>query len=259
MLAFSSWLTRHPLPVAAHFDRAVAPSFAFPEAVVRPLVPPSLTIDLYEGLAFVTVAIVWTRALTPAGVPVLHCHRNSPQLTATHRNSPQLTATLVSATLAHEVSRGAVASNSLASWTSGRLKRRTLSYLSNGIAEVSHVHRARAFNPLREPSRQSRLLSAHGMFVLIGIVSSAPSTSRMLRRCSRHETQHRSRTTCQRREFTRRRSHSYRNIQIVRQRRPQRRGNAGCFPGFDPERLRRFKDSAFLPSGRGQLPCCQRG
>jgi uncharacterized protein YqjF (DUF2071 family) len=57
--------------VVAHFDRAVALSFAFPEAVVRPLVPPSLTIDTYEGLAFVTVAMVWTRALRPAGFPAL--------------------------------------------------------------------------------------------------------------------------------------------------------------------------------------------
>lgn len=62
-------LKRHPFPVEAHFDRAVALSFAFPEAVVRPLVPPSLTLDTHEGLAFVTVAMVWTRALRPAGFP----------------------------------------------------------------------------------------------------------------------------------------------------------------------------------------------
>jgi Uncharacterized conserved protein (COG2071) len=62
-------LKRHPFPVDAHFDRAVALSFAFPEAVVRPLVPPALSIDTYEGLAFVTVAMVWTRALRPAGFP----------------------------------------------------------------------------------------------------------------------------------------------------------------------------------------------
>jgi uncharacterized protein YqjF (DUF2071 family) len=69
-LSLSSLLKRHPFPVEAHFDRAVALSFAFPEAVVRPLVPSSLAIDTHEGLAFVTVAMVWTRALRPAGFPV---------------------------------------------------------------------------------------------------------------------------------------------------------------------------------------------
>ncbi len=69
MLSLTSWLKRHPFPVEAHFDRAVALSFAFPEAVVRSLVPSSLSIDTHEGLAFVTVAMVWTRELRPAGFP----------------------------------------------------------------------------------------------------------------------------------------------------------------------------------------------
>jgi len=68
-LSISSLLKRHPFAAAAHFDRAVALSFAFPEAVVRPLVPPMLDIDTHDGLAFVTVAMVWTRALRPAGLP----------------------------------------------------------------------------------------------------------------------------------------------------------------------------------------------
>lgn len=49
----------------------IALSFAFPEAVVRPLVPPALSIDTFEGMAFVTVAMVWTRALRPAGLPAM--------------------------------------------------------------------------------------------------------------------------------------------------------------------------------------------
>jgi hypothetical protein len=68
-MSLLSRLRRHPFAVNAHFDRAVALSFAFPEAVVRPLVPASLALDSFEGLAFVTVALVWTRALRPAGVP----------------------------------------------------------------------------------------------------------------------------------------------------------------------------------------------
>jgi hypothetical protein len=62
-------LKRHPFPVVARFDRVVAVSFAFPEAVLRPLVAAGLEIDTYEGLGFVTVAMVWTRSLRPAGFP----------------------------------------------------------------------------------------------------------------------------------------------------------------------------------------------
>ncbi len=65
---FSS-LKRHPFPVVARFDRVVAVSFVFPEEVLRPMVPPGLAIDTYEGFGFVTVALVWTRKMRPAGFP----------------------------------------------------------------------------------------------------------------------------------------------------------------------------------------------
>lgn len=68
---FAVRLKRHPFPVVAWFDRVVAVSFAFPTEVLRPLVPEPLEIDAYEGLGFVTVALVWTRALRPAGWPPL--------------------------------------------------------------------------------------------------------------------------------------------------------------------------------------------
>ena len=63
------YLRRHPFPVDARFGRVVAVSFAFPEAVLRPLVPEALAIDAYEGLGFVTAAMVWTEDLRPAGFP----------------------------------------------------------------------------------------------------------------------------------------------------------------------------------------------
>ena len=63
------FLTRHPFPVRAFFDRVVAVSFAFPEAILRPLVPAGLEIDGYEGFGFITVAMVWTRQLRPGGLP----------------------------------------------------------------------------------------------------------------------------------------------------------------------------------------------
>ena len=64
-----SALKRHPFPVIARFDRVVAVSFAFPEEALRAMVPRGLAIDSYEGFGFVTVALVWTRKLRPAGFP----------------------------------------------------------------------------------------------------------------------------------------------------------------------------------------------
>lgn len=64
-------LRRHPFPVVAWFERVVAISFAFPEEVLRPLVPAALQIDSYRGLGFVTVAMVWTKRLRPAGFPAI--------------------------------------------------------------------------------------------------------------------------------------------------------------------------------------------
>jgi uncharacterized protein YqjF (DUF2071 family) len=63
------FLRRHPFPVVARFDRVVALSFAFREEVLRPLVPEGLELDAYEGFGFLTVAMVWTRGLRPAGFP----------------------------------------------------------------------------------------------------------------------------------------------------------------------------------------------
>ena len=59
----------HPFAVVARFERVVAVSFAFPEAVLHPLVPEGLEIDTHEGLGFLTVAMVWTKKLRPAGFP----------------------------------------------------------------------------------------------------------------------------------------------------------------------------------------------
>ena len=63
-------LRRHPFPVVAWFERVLAVSFAFPEEILRPLVPKGLEIDAYEGFGFVTVAMVWTKNLRPAGWPM---------------------------------------------------------------------------------------------------------------------------------------------------------------------------------------------
>jgi Uncharacterized conserved protein (COG2071) len=59
----------HPFPVAARFERVIAVSFGFPENILRPLVSDGLEIDTHEGLGFLTVAMVWTKKLRPAGFP----------------------------------------------------------------------------------------------------------------------------------------------------------------------------------------------
>ena len=64
-----NFLRRHPFPVLARFERVVATSFAFPIAVLQPIIPAGLEIDSYGDLGFVTVALVWTRDLRPAGFP----------------------------------------------------------------------------------------------------------------------------------------------------------------------------------------------
>lgn len=61
----------HPFPVVAHFDRVLALSFAFPKQALKPVVPDPLEIDAYDDLGFVTVALVWTKKLRPAGFPAI--------------------------------------------------------------------------------------------------------------------------------------------------------------------------------------------
>jgi hypothetical protein len=68
-MSIFTYLRRHRFPVVAHFERVVAVSFAFPEAVLRRLVPDALEIDTYEDFGFLTVAMVWTTRLRPAGFP----------------------------------------------------------------------------------------------------------------------------------------------------------------------------------------------
>jgi hypothetical protein len=60
---------RHPFPVVARFDRVLALSYALPAPVLEPLLPPGLTLDTYGEHGFLTIALVQTRGLRPAGLP----------------------------------------------------------------------------------------------------------------------------------------------------------------------------------------------
>jgi hypothetical protein len=62
-------LRRHPLPIDAHFRDCLTLTYALPEAVLRPLLPPGLELETAGGHGFVAVALVRAERLRPAGVP----------------------------------------------------------------------------------------------------------------------------------------------------------------------------------------------
>jgi hypothetical protein len=62
-------LKRHPFAVDAYFRHCLVLSYALPEPVLTPLLPPGLTLDGFEGSGFVAVALVQTERLRPAFLP----------------------------------------------------------------------------------------------------------------------------------------------------------------------------------------------
>ncbi len=64
-------IQRHPFPVRAYFVRSLVLTYAYPEDVLRPLLPPGLTLDTFEGCGFVAIALVQTEQLRPAFLPSL--------------------------------------------------------------------------------------------------------------------------------------------------------------------------------------------
>ncbi len=62
-------LKRHPFPVKARFGHSLVLTYAYPEQLLRPLLPPGLTLDTFEGFAFVAIALVETRKLRPSFLP----------------------------------------------------------------------------------------------------------------------------------------------------------------------------------------------
>lgn len=63
-------LQRHPISMTCRFDHCLVVTWAFPAPVLRPLVPPGLDLDTYDGYwGFVVIALVQTRHLRPAFLP----------------------------------------------------------------------------------------------------------------------------------------------------------------------------------------------
>jgi uncharacterized protein YqjF (DUF2071 family) len=62
-------LRRHLLPIQAHFEFSLVLTYAFPQELLVPLLPPGLSVDTYEGLGFLAIAMVQTRELRPTFIP----------------------------------------------------------------------------------------------------------------------------------------------------------------------------------------------
>ena len=63
------WLKRHPFPIKAFFRHSLVLTYAFPESLLEPLMPPGLVLDTYEGFGFVAIAMVQTQRLRPVFAP----------------------------------------------------------------------------------------------------------------------------------------------------------------------------------------------
>lgn len=64
-------LRRHPFPVSAYFRQSLVLTFAYPQDLLRPLLPPGLTLDVYDDLGFLAIALVQTEALRPSVLPAM--------------------------------------------------------------------------------------------------------------------------------------------------------------------------------------------
>ena len=62
-------LKRHPFPVTAFFRQSLVLSYAFPDHVLAPLLPPGLVLDTYGDYGFLAIALVQTERLRPSFMP----------------------------------------------------------------------------------------------------------------------------------------------------------------------------------------------
>jgi hypothetical protein len=62
-------LKRHPLPVEAFFAHSLVLTYALPQEILTPLLPPGLRLDTFENYGFVAIALVQTRGLRPQVLP----------------------------------------------------------------------------------------------------------------------------------------------------------------------------------------------
>lgn len=61
-------MIKHSIPIAAHFDWALAVTFALPYKSLEHLASPGLALDTFREHGFLAAACVQTRSLRPAGL-----------------------------------------------------------------------------------------------------------------------------------------------------------------------------------------------
>lgn len=62
-------LKRHPMPVTAFFRQSLVLTYAYPADLLRPLLPPGLALDTYEGQGFLAIALVEAERMRPSALP----------------------------------------------------------------------------------------------------------------------------------------------------------------------------------------------
>jgi hypothetical protein len=62
-------LKRHPFPVSAFFRHSLVLTYAFPPAILEPLLPAGLVLDTYHDFGFLAIALVQTKNLRPSFLP----------------------------------------------------------------------------------------------------------------------------------------------------------------------------------------------
>ncbi|HMF74813.1 MAG TPA: DUF2071 domain-containing protein [Bryobacteraceae bacterium] len=62
-------LKRHPFPIEADFGHSLVLTYAFPETLLQPLLPPGLILDTHAGCGFLAIALVETQHLRPSFLP----------------------------------------------------------------------------------------------------------------------------------------------------------------------------------------------
>ena len=58
-------LKRNLVPIKANFGHSLVLTYAFPEALLQPLLPPRLVLDTHAGWGFLAIALVQTHRLRP--------------------------------------------------------------------------------------------------------------------------------------------------------------------------------------------------
>lgn len=68
-MLYSYLFKRHPLPIKAFFKHSLVLTYAYPQEILKPLLPPGLRPDTYQDYGFLAIAMVQTESLRPAFMP----------------------------------------------------------------------------------------------------------------------------------------------------------------------------------------------